>query len=180
MKYFTIAFVIFFIFSCSSENGTEPELTNPQMQLEDTGETTQRDRTWDLVVVDDDNWFLNLDFNRYVDNSIIYVGELTYTNYSSTFTGPASAIYSPSIDIFSVSCEDPRPNYGGDLNYAFKFDNDAMEGHYFYFRPYNHYGNSIGAEIVSGSIGPHTSALNAVINYNLEAKSKISLQITEW
>lgn len=179
MKNLVFLFVVLLLLSCSSENGTKPELTNPEMQVENSGEITQRERTWDLVVVDDDNWFLNLNYNLTYNSCALYVGELTYTIYSVTYTGPASAIYSPGIDIFSVSCDDPRPSGGGDLNYAFKFDNDDMEGHYFYFSPNNHYGSTIGAEIVSGSIGPHTPAPNAVINYNLEAKSKTSLPNTE-
>jgi hypothetical protein len=179
MKYLAIVFILFLLLSCSSENGTKPELTNPVMENDVNEDPTQRDRTWDLVIVDDDGFYLNLDVT-YVNNyKIKWTGEL-YCPYNGTSVGLAYAYYDIAKDLFGASGIDNNYSNSGstDCNYFFEFNGNAMNGSVFY--SYNNgYAYTIVATIVSGTIGSHTSSPIAADFINEEPTPRLSAQSME-
>jgi hypothetical protein len=157
MKSLAIVFILFLLLSCSSENGTKQELTNPVMENEVNEDPTQRDRTWDLHVVDSDGWDIYLNSQNAYFGDTKYSGVLEWIRYGILYSGDAWAYYNQTTDVFTVSCIDAYQDKV--LTYSFVFDsNDNMSGCYFYeslLYTYHIYGS-----IESGNIGSHSQPTN--------------------
>jgi hypothetical protein len=154
MKNYVIVFIVLLLLSCSSENGTKPELTNPVMENEVNEDPTQRSRDWDLVVEDDDGWDIFLNVFYSYNSKIRWRGEMVYGYHN--YTGTAWAYYDYDTDIFSISCEDTGFSPLRIINYSFAFNvDDTMNGFWYYNKPVGTSGSSINGWINSGTIGPH-------------------------
>ena len=176
MKNFVFVFVILLLLSCSSENGTKPELTNPILENEVNEDPSQRARTWDLVIVDADGYYLNLNVSGTYNNRIKWTGELvcSFGNY----VGPAYAYYDIAKDLFGASGIDNYFAGGVDCNYFFEFDGNAMNGSFFYCKT-NGWTSTINAAIESGTIGPHQATPITADFFNEEPTPRLSAQSME-
>jgi hypothetical protein len=160
MKNFVFLFIVLLLLSCSSENGTKPELTNPIVESVSSESPTQRDRTWDLVVEDDDGWEIFLDVVRDNYYETEWRGELVFGS-SSQFSGPACAYYDKNADLFSMSSKYVFYSSEKTIIYSYKFVDEVMDGFYFFHKDSGYLGNPIDAWITSGYIGPHLPTANS-------------------
>ena len=151
--------LLIFVVACAdgatSEVVSLTDVEEPQVSNEGPSQISTDD--YDLVVMDADRWYINLNVHTVRGYKVMYTGYLMYHNYSGDHVGQAWAYYDPQHDVFCVSAIDP----GWDnrtINYFFAFPPTGMDGAYYYDKPVGISGNPIRAKIVYGSIGDHVAS----------------------
>ena len=161
MKKLIFLLAVILILSCTGERDLTSSVNNSGDSDIPGSSSELNNRDWELVIIDEDGWIINLNYSNSYISLTRYVGELSVTSYGQTYIGDAWACYDGEKDTFGISCIYTKYSIDRDLNYFFSFDGDQMEGAYFWGCEENTYIHTIDAEIVSGNIGPHGPPLNA-------------------
>lgn len=157
-KLFFISLTVAFMLTCSKnedavESEANPAKHNPLAPT--VSKVDENANDYDAIIRESDNWDIRLNVGPDYYYYTKYSGDLTYTWGGNTYTGAAYAIYDKAKETILVTAMDGR--HEENISYSLTFTGTtSMSGTWVYFHP-NCYARTIGAALISGTIGSHSA-----------------------